>query len=66
MIFERVERREQEMERERERERNIAVRKIDQLPPIGALTWDQTHNQGLNLQPKYMRWQGTTTIWYEG
>ena len=43
--------------RETERERNIDVRNIDQLPLVGALTWDRTCNlhvcpyQASNQQP---------------
>ena len=43
--------------RGREREGNINVRNINQLPPVRALTGDQTHNFGmcpdqeLNSQP---------------
>ena len=33
--------------REKERARNINVRKINWLPPVQALTRDQTHNPGM-------------------
>ena len=49
--------RESEGEREREREKHQCERSVDWLPPICALTMDQTHNLGMcpdresNLQP---------------